>query len=173
MPTGLGRSSFNFLPQGAIIQEFIVAGFNIVQSFPDPEEYVEAAFFGETIGRLSNRIPKGEIQSLNGTPVKLPINNGPNHLHGGKLGWGKRTFSGPVPVERNGKPGAFLAYTSPHGDEGYPGTVDLSVWYTAYDTLEEGVSKRVLEVDYEVQFSGEECEETAVGVTNHRYVDDI
>ena len=161
-------SEITFLAQGAIIQEFKVAGHNIVLSFPTAEQYLDGPFFGETIGRVANRIKDAKIDDLNGKSYQLAANNGPNHLHGGKQGWGKKQFSGPHPESRHGKEAVKFVYRSPDGEEGYPGTVELRVWYMAYDTEEESVTKRVLETEYEVEFVGSECEETTVNVTNHR-----
>jgi aldose 1-epimerase len=159
---------FTFLPQGAIIQEFRVAGHNIVQSFSTAEQYRDAAFFGETIGRTTNRIKDGIIGNLNGRTLQLAQNDSGNHLHGGLEGWGKKIFAGPCSVNTDGKESVFFTYTSPDGEEGFPGTVDVNIWYTGYDMEEDGVKKIVLEVEYEVDFTGDECEETTVGVTNHR-----
>jgi len=163
------KSAFAFLPQGALIQEFIVAGHNIVLGFPRGDPYQDAPFLGETIGRVANRLKDAEITSLNGRSYKLAANNGKNHLHGGVKGWGKKTFSGPHPQERNGKESVQFTYLSPDGDEGYPGTVELRVWYTGFEEQEEGVTKVVLVAEYEVEFVGDECDETAVNVTNHSY----
>ncbi|KAL2431197.1 Bifunctional protein gal10 [Exophiala dermatitidis] len=165
-------SGFSFLPQGAIIQEFKVAGHNIVLGFPDPEPYATSPFFGETIGRVANRIANAQFQANNGKTYKLAANEGKNHLHGGTSGWGKKKFNGPKPVNRNGKEGVLFTYVSPDGEEGYPGTVELKVWYSAWqeqDSDNEGVTKTVLETEYEVQLIGDECEETVVNVTNHGY----
>ena len=79
-------SGFKFLPQGALIQEIRVGGHNVVLGFPDPEPYQDSPFFGETIGRVANRIEDGRM-SLNGKTYQLETNNGPNHLHGGTGGW--------------------------------------------------------------------------------------
>ncbi|KIW15053.1 hypothetical protein PV08_07840 [Exophiala spinifera] len=162
------ESNFSFLPQGAIIQEFKVAGQNIVLGFPDPEPYADSPFYGETIGRVANRIKNAEF-SLNGKTYKLAANNGPNSLHGGAQGWGKKRFQGPKPVNRDGKEGVLFTYLSRDGDEGYPGTVELRVWYTAWTEDEAGVSKTVLQTEYEVEFVGDECDETVVNITNHGY----
>jgi aldose 1-epimerase len=162
-------SGVSFLPTGAVIQELKVAGHNIVLGYPDPEPYADAPFFGETIGRVANRLKGAEISKLNGKSYKLTANNGPNHLHGGSQGWGKKKFTGPKPVNRNGKEAVLFTYVSPDGDEGYPGTVELKVWYTASTENEAGLSKFVLETEYEVEFTGNECDETVVNVTNHRY----
>ena len=163
-------SAFTILPQGAIIQEFRVAGINIVQGFPTPELYAthNTPYFGETIGRTTNRIKDGLLSNLNGgKEYHLPINNGPNSLHGGKKGWGKHVFEGPKTVDRNGKKALEFRYLSKDGEEGYPGSVECRVWYTAG---KEG-DKTALTVEYEVELVGDEVEETVVGVTNHRYGD--
>jgi len=105
-------SGFSFLPQGAIIQEFKVAGHNIVLGYPDPEPYANSPFFGETIGRVANRIKNAEIE-VNGKSYKLSANEGPNQLHGGSSGWGKKTFHGPQPVNRGGKEAVLFTYFPP------------------------------------------------------------
>ena len=173
-PTGAleskeAESSFTFIPRGAIIQEFRVAGHNIVQNFPEASLYdsVPHPHFGETIGRTTNRIKAGRIPNLNGKTYQLAQNNGGNNLHGGPTGWGRRNWKGPKAVNRNGKEGVEFKYLSRDGEEGYPGTVEARVWYVA--SIENG--KTVLEVEYEAELVGGECEETVVGMTNHRYLE--
>lgn len=164
--------SFTFLPQGGIIQEFKVGGKNIVLGFPSAASYKSKSspFFGENIGRVANRISGAQINDLNGKSYELTANNGPNALHGGVEGWGKKDFEGPEPVTRNGRDAVMFKYLSKDGDEGYPGTVELRLWY--YPSLEkdEGVEKTSLEIEYEVELVGDEVGETAVAVTNHRCV---
>lgn len=147
-----------------------MAGQNLVLSFPTREAYAKSnpGYFGETIGRVANRISGAKIESLNGKSYSLTANNGANTLHGGPNGWGKKTFDGPKPVNRNGKEGVLFTYLSKDGEEGFPGTVELKVWYTAGKTKEEGTEKTFLEVEYEVKLVGDEVEETVVAVTNHR-----
>ena len=161
------ETNFSFLPLGALIQEFKVQGYNIVQSFPTADLYKDAPYFGETIGRTSNRIKNATIDSLNGKSYNLADNNAPNSLHGGDVGFGKRIFKGPFPEQRNGKEAVKFTYLSPDGEEGFPGTVELRVWYTAW----EEDSTVFLEAEYEVEMTGDECEETAVSITNHRQVE--
>ncbi len=167
------ESAFIFLPQGALIQEFSVAGHNLVLSLPTTGHYAthNQAYFGETIGRTTNRIRAGQIPNLNGKTYQLATNDGPrpNSLHGGNEGWGKKIWDGPKKVNRKGREGVQFTYLSKDGDEGYPGAVEAKVWYFA--GIEHGLNGRkhtVLEVEYEVPFVGDECEETVVGVTNHR-----
>ncbi|KAF2100076.1 galactose mutarotase-like protein [Rhizodiscina lignyota] len=161
-------SNVAFLPLGAILQEFKIGGRNIVQNFPTAELYAKYnnPFFGETIGRVANRISGAKIDRLNGQSYALVQNNGPNSLHGGELGFGKREFDGPTPLLRNGKESVLFKYLSPDGDQGYPGALELRVWYTASMEGE----KTVLEMEYEAELVGDDnVNETVVGITNHSY----
>jgi len=163
--------AFTFLPLGAIIQKFTVNGKNIVQGFPSAELYKQynAPYFGETIGRIANRVSKAKINDLNGKSYQLPVNNGPNSLHGGNLGWGKREFEGPSTVDRNGKEATFFKYVSKDGEEGYPGTVEVRVWYVQAKEEVDGAQQEVLYIEYEAELVGDEVEETAINMTNHSY----
>ncbi|KAH2086416.1 hypothetical protein KXV84_000762 [Aspergillus fumigatus] len=162
-----GESEFAFLPLGAIIQEFRVGGKNIVLGFNTQEQYdkYNSAHFGATIGRVANRIKDAVIHNLNDRDYILAKNNGPNSLHGGGKGWGKCVFDGPQTVKHDGKDALLFKYLSKDGEEGFPGTVEVRVWYTA--SKED--SKTVLTTEYEVEFVGNECEETVVNMTNHSY----
>ncbi|KAK2812175.1 hypothetical protein FQN50_001532 [Emmonsiellopsis sp. PD_5] len=174
MATSADESAFTFIPLGAILQEFRVAGQNIVLGFDTQEHYAKynTCYFGATIGRTTNRLKDSVINNVNGKTYTLTTKQGPNSLHGGKEGWDTKVFDGPKAVSRNGKEGLEFKYLSKDGEEGYPGTVELRVWYTAgkEGPEEEGKpAKTVLEIEYEVEFVGDECEETVVGVTNHTY----
>jgi aldose 1-epimerase len=177
---------FSFLPLGAIIQSFLVGSTNIVQGFPSQEHYIShnTPFFGETIGRVANRISGATIQSLNNQSYKLEANNGGNALHGGVKGWGKRVWDGPHPIglreiqglegKLDGGESVKFTLKSEHGEEGYPGTVQASVVYTSgTQRSKEGKEVRVLGIEYEVQLVGDEVDETVVNVTNHSYVPPI
>jgi aldose 1-epimerase len=171
MADKLFSDSFTFLPQGGIIQEFKIAGTNVVLGFPSAESYrsEHTPFFGENIGRVANRISGAKINSLNGKSYDLTANEGRNTLHGGAAGWGKQNFEGPTPVNRNGKESVLFKYLSKDGDEGFPGTVELRLWYVPSIEKVDGVEKTSLEIEYEVELVGDEVEETVVAVTNHRY----
>ncbi|KAL2071994.1 hypothetical protein VTL71DRAFT_11337 [Oculimacula yallundae] len=186
MSTSSPPPPFEFLPLGAIIRTFLVGGptnLNIVQNFPKQSHYVShnGPFFGETIGRVANRIANGKISSLNnGKSYSLAKNNGENALHGGIVGWGKRVWEGPSPVGVREIPGleggkleggesVRFTLRSEDGDEGYPGTVDVSVVYTVGVQKVDGKEVRVLGIEYEVKLVGDEVEETVVNVTNHSY----
>jgi aldose 1-epimerase len=165
------KSNFKFLPLGAIIQEFRVNQQNIVQNFPTAELYknYNQPYFGETIGRVACRISGAKI-NLNGRSYPLAANDGSNSLHGGNLGWGKKDFEGPFNVTRNGKDALLFKYLSKNGEEGYPGTVELRIWYSEDVEHQGNVDVVILEAEYEAEMVGDEdIEETAVAVTNHRY----
>lgn len=109
-----------FLPLGAILQSWVVNGVNIVQGFVDQEDYEKfnQPYFGETIGRVANRVSAGKIDDLNGKSYQLAVNNGPNSLHGGVKGWGKRVWkesSTPMGGEQSA---VVYELDSEHMDEG-------------------------------------------------------
>jgi aldose 1-epimerase len=170
---------FAFLPLGAIIQTFVVNGTNIVQGFPTQEQYVEhnGPYFGETIGRVANRIQGAKLDDINGKSYDLIANEGPNSLHGGKDGWGKRIWDGPKPVGVKQVPGldglqggetVQFTLVSEDGDQGFPGTLEVKVTYTAGTQTVEGKEANVLAIEYEAQLVGG-AEETVINMTNHSY----
>lgn len=163
-----------FISQGAIVKELLVGpeARNIVLGFNDVAEYrSNPAHFGATIGRVANRLKNAKLDELNGTVYHLAANDPPNSLHGGYKGWGLRDWTGPTIENRgNDRETVVYKYRSVHMEEGFPGTVDVSVAYTAYEepTEEAGVKKTVLEMEYEAKLFGDEVDETAVNMTNHR-----
>ncbi|KAL2141554.1 hypothetical protein VTI28DRAFT_2254 [Corynascus sepedonium] len=169
-----------FLPLGAIIQELRVGGVNIVQGFPEQSHYesYNAPFFGETIGRVANRVKGAKIDSLNGgQSYKLTANDGPNNLHGGVVGWGKKIWNGPTPVGVRQIPGVEgldggesvkFSLVSQDGDEGFPGTVEASVVYTVGKQVQDGKEVVVLGFEYEAELVGG-ADETVINMTNHSY----
>lgn len=171
----------SFLPLGAIIQSFKVGGVDIVQGFPTQELYAShnSPHFGATIGRVANRISNAKIEGLNGGKTySFVANNGPNTLHGGNVGWGKRIWKGPNPVGLRKIPGiegelkggetVEFTLTSEDGDEGFPGEILVKVFYTAGKVIENGKEVTVLGQEYEAELTGG-AEETVINMTNHSY----
>jgi len=81
-------------------------------------------YFGETIGRYANRIAGGSFK-LQGQTYTLPVNTGPNTLHGGFVGWGNRVWQNPTTATGRGRVSLTMTLVSPNGDEGsglLPGT---------------------------------------------------
>ena len=116
----------------------------------------QTAFFGAIVGRYGNRIGKGKF-SLNGHEYSLARNNGENHLHGGLKGFDKVIWS---VKEIKGKAGVGLAlsYVSKDGEEGYPGTMRVTVVYTLTNSNE-------LKIDYAATTD----KDTVVNLTHHSY----
>jgi aldose 1-epimerase len=170
--TSTEEPTFSFLPVGAVLQKFELNGLNIVQGFEHARDYKEynEPYFGETIGRVANRISGARINRLNGRSYDLSANNGPNCLHGGGVGWGKCAFEGPISVTRNGKEQVHFKYLSRNGEEGFPGSVEARVFYTASTINQDGHQVATLEIEYEAELVGDEnVYETVVAMTNHRY----
>ena len=119
---------------GGIITELLVrdrAGMlgDVVLGFDRLEQYEkENPYFGCITGRVANRIAGGKF-SLDGQEYALSVNNGSNHLHGGLVGFDKVVWEAEVVDDTRG-PAVRLRYVSQDGEEGYPGTVPVSVTYT-------------------------------------------
>src|SRR5918995_6247419 len=118
------------IPFGGIVTELRVPDregkvANVVLGIPRLEDYtVPGRYFGAIIGRYANRIARGRFE-LDGAEVRLSVNNGPNTLHGGPGGFNRQLWR----VESAEDGALVLAYRSPHGEEGYPGTLDVTVTY--------------------------------------------
>lgn len=175
----MSDAAVDLIPLGAIIQAFRVKGINIVEGFPTQELYAEhnSPFFGATIGRVANRIHGAKLNDLNGKSWPLTDNHQGNTLHGGKTGWSKKIWSGPTPVGTRQIPGVdglqggeSVQFTlhSEHGDEGFPGAVDVKATYTSGTQQVNGKEAIVLGIEYEAQLVGG-ADETAINMTNHSY----
>lgn len=102
---------------------------DIVLGFETLDRYVaDSPYFGAMVGRVANRIAGGAF-GLDGVEYDLERNNGPHHLHGGARGFDKVLWSGEEVIEED-RVSLKLRYTSKDGEEGYPGTLELSVVYS-------------------------------------------
>lgn len=130
---------------------------DVVLGFDSLEGYLASSpYFGALIGRYGNRIAGGRF-ILDGETYTLATNNGPNHLHGGLKGFDKVVWQ-VEPFERDEEVGLVLSYTSPDGEEGYPGTLQARVSYTLTDDNE-------VVVDYHATTD----KPTPVNLTQHSY----
>lgn len=122
--------------QGAKIVQILVPDRNnqlgdVVLGYETAERYLAGRpTFGAVVGRFANRIAKGQF-TLNGTQYQLPINNGPNHLHGGK-GVQFQIMDG---KQIDGRTAEFT-YMFKDGEEGYPGNTNFRVTYILSDDNE-------------------------------------
>jgi aldose 1-epimerase len=102
---------------------------DIVLGYDNLAAYVaNSPYFGAIVGRYANRIARGHF-TLDGTTYTLAVNNGPNSLHGGLRGFDKVVWNA-RPFQNQEGQGVTLDYTSPNGEEGYPGTLHTTVTYT-------------------------------------------
>jgi aldose 1-epimerase len=130
---------------------------DIVLGYDDLDGYLrETPYFGAIVGRYGNRIAGGKF-ALDGTTYRLATNNGPNHLHGGSRGFDKVVWSAES-FTRPDSGGITLSYTSPAGDEGYPGTLGATVTYTL-------TADNALVIDYHAVTDAP----TPVNLTQHTY----
>jgi aldose 1-epimerase len=131
---------------------------NVVLGFADLEGYVadEDPYFGSLIGRYGNRIAGGSF-TLDGTTYQLPLNNGPNTLHGGPTGFDDKVWEA-TDVSDDEVAALELHLVSPDGDEGFPGTLTTTVTY-ALD------AEARLTVHYEATTDAP----TVVNLTQHTY----
>lgn len=183
LPT-MTRSAFGTMPDGAAVEAFtfsnangmtvtaismggiitslkvpdrsgqlgdVVLGYDALQGYLD-----KSPFFGTIVGRYGNRIGKGTF-TLDGQTYHLPINNGPNHLHGGPQGFDKANWKA-EPFEHGQDVGVVFTHTSPDGDMGYPGTVHAKVTYTL-------TRDNTLRFDYEATTD----KATPINLTQHTY----
>ncbi|WP_011579798.1 MULTISPECIES: aldose epimerase family protein [Chelativorans] len=114
---------------GAVIRDWQVpvpGGMrSVVLGFEHFEEYTKySGYFGAIAGRVANRI-SGARFMLNGKEYRLQPNEGANHLHGGKRGLSRQVWDMEVLSEN----AVRLSLTSPDGEMGYPGRLDVSVTY--------------------------------------------
>jgi aldose 1-epimerase len=130
---------------------------NITLSFPTLAGYLERhPYFGSTVGRYCNRIAQGKFK-IGDDEYTLATNNGPNHLHGGKIGFDAVVWKA-AEVKTDDAVGLKFTYTSADGEEGYPGNLDATVTYLLTNANE-------LRIDYEAQTD----KPTVVNLTNHNY----
>jgi aldose 1-epimerase len=112
--------------------------------------------FGSVPGRYANRIAKGKF-TIDGIEYHTPLNNGPNTLHGGPKGWHSVVWNTEI-LKDSKSPAVKFTYISPDLEEGFPGTVKVSVVYTWTDNNE-------IVMDYSYSTD----KKTVVNVTNHAY----
>ena len=102
---------------------------NIVLGFDELQPYLDGTpYFGALIGRYGNRIAKGSF-TIDGVAHQLDTNDGANHLHGGLVGFDKKVWSA-EPFAGASSAGVKLSLVSGDGDQGYPGTLDVTATYS-------------------------------------------
>lgn len=176
--TKVTKDSFGKMPDGTPVEVYTLSGDNIearittyggrivslrapdrnkhmddvVLGFESVDGYLtDEPFFGALIGRYGNRIAKGHF-TLDGKTYTLPINDGPNTLHGGPQGFDKKIWTA-KPIEN----GVQLTYLSKDGEEGFPGNLTATVRYTLTGN------------DLRIEYSATTDKDTVLNLTNHSY----
>jgi aldose 1-epimerase len=181
------------LTYGGIVQDIWVPGRNgkeadVTLGFKTLADYVKfdsppvapttGVYFGETVGRYANRIAKGQFSldqpGQGKVTYTLPVNNGPNALHGGIVGFGNHIWASQA-VRGNGSVGVQLTLNSPNGDEGapagspgcpngctgYPAAIKVVLTYTLNNRNQLGL--------HYVTTNKSSNLNTVVNLTNHSY----
>ena len=129
---------------------------NVVGGYDSFADYEKGdGYLGALIGRVGNRIAKGRY-AIDGVEYTAYVNNGPNSLHGGKVGFSHKIWRA-EPVDGE-EPRLTLSYLSPDGEEGYPGNLSVRVTYTLR-------ADNGLAIAYEATTD----KKTIVNLTNHCY----
>jgi aldose 1-epimerase len=130
---------------------------DIVLGFDNLDSYLKGhPYFGCVVGRYANRIANARF-TLDGRTYTLAANDGPHALHGGRKGFDKVVWAA-EPLTVPGGVAVRFSYTSPDGEEGYPGNLKVRVTYTLTDDNE-------LRMDYEAVTD----KPTVINLTNHTY----
>lgn len=152
----------SILTLGAAIQSVIVPDRDGVRAdvalgYPTLDGYLaKPEYFGSTVGRVANRIAGGRFR-LDGKAYQVPVNNGPNSLHGGTEGFDRKVWE-VVSVEGGTTPSVTLRLVSPDGDQGYPGKLTATATYS----LDADNSLTVL-------YTAATDRPTLVNLSNHAY----
>ena len=130
---------------------------DIVLGYDNLKSYLQnSPYFGALIGRYGNRIAKGKF-TIDKQTYNLATNNGPNHLHGGNVGFDKKVWDA-TPFQKGSDVGLKMKLISEDGDEGYPGTLTVDFTYTL-------MAKNQLQLNFQATTD----KATHVNLTQHTY----
>ena len=127
---------------------------DVVLGYADPADYIaDGPCAGKVPGRYANRIARGHLV-VDGKTYSLPINNGPNSLHGGPEGFQNQNWK----VVATGNDTVTMEYTAADGEMGYPGRLTATATYRWTD-----------DNALELTLSARTDAPTVVNLTNHAY----
>jgi aldose 1-epimerase len=131
---------------------------NVVLGADNLEQYLKGfPAAASVIGRFANRIANARF-TLDGAEYRLAANNGPNHIHGGRVGFARVVWDGKALPPGERESAVRFTYFSKDGEEGYPGNLTVHVTYTLNDANE-------LRLDFEATTD----KATPINLTNHAY----
>ena len=130
---------------------------DVALGFDDLDSYLHRnMFFGAVVGRHANRIGDGVFE-LNEVKYQLAKNDGPNHLHGGTVGFDKVLWDGKI-IKKEGRDCLQLSYLSKDGEENYPGNLEVKVLYSLSE-----------ENELIIEYNAVSDKDTVVNLSNHSY----
>ena len=124
----------------------VALGYDTVKEYDENSGYI-----GALIGRVGNRIGKGEF-TLHGVDYKVGLNDNGNSLHGGINGFNKKVWDAKVDGEN-----LILSTFAEDGEEGFPGKMEITVVYS--------LTEKGLKIDYTATAD----KDTPINLTNHAY----
>ena len=131
---------------------------DVAMGFDDPTAWrTDTTYQGATIGRYANRIDRGSF-TLDGRTYSVPLNHGSTALHGGPAGFDTHQWEIEPVITTEHDMSVTLRRTSPDGEMGFPGNLDVSAVFS--------VSGTDLTIDYRAITDAP----TAVNLTNHVYL---
>lgn len=148
-----GDLEVSILNYGATIQSIKYKGKQLVLGLDTEEEYKnQKAYLGATIGRYANRF---ELHSKNSVNEIESVT-----LHGGKNGFDKQNFLGPLVKNKDSNITLEFLLIDPHMNNGFEGDLETIVKFI--------ISGNSIEVDFQAKLLGK-ADETFVNLTNHTY----
>ncbi|HUC81261.1 MAG TPA: aldose epimerase family protein [Flavisolibacter sp.] len=145
-----------FTNYGARIIALFYNGVNVTPAYDSLDPYLSdtiAPYHGATIGRYANRIAKGTFR-LQDTEYNVPVNNAPNHLHGGPSGFHRQVWN----IGRTKQDEITFTHFSKDGTEGYPGNLHVTVTYALTQDDELAIS-----------YTAKSDKATPFNITNHAF----
>ncbi len=134
----------------------IVCGFDALEGYFSKTYRENSPYFGCIVGRYAGRIKDGTF-TIDERRYPIATNDGPNHLHGGIVGFDKRVWDAEL-SEEQGDGVLRLTLVSRDGEEGYPGTVKVAVEY-----------RLTQENQLKIHYTGQTDQATPLSLTNHTY----
>ncbi|NME69694.1 aldose epimerase family protein [Flammeovirga aprica] len=135
----------------------VACGFDQLEGYLSEEYKANAPYFGCTVGRFASRIKDGKFQ-IEGKEYTLVTNDGPNHLHGGTVGFDKQIWECVNQVSSDVADSITFQRKSEHMEEGFPGNVTVQVTFTLS-------FENALEIAYHATTD----QKTPLSFTNHTY----
>lgn len=128
---------------------------NVIQGHDNIQDVIHSPepYLSTLVGRYGNRIAKGKFH-LHGKEYNLPINNGPNSLHGGIKGFNAKVWDA---LQMNNQT-LVLKYVSPYGEEGFTGELRTTVVYSFNDDNE-----------LSIEYMSTTNKKTVINLTSHGF----